>query len=341
MGQRGPPGGPPGQPARRRGARLGRLGRDRTPARGAEAEAGCAVDAGRRRPRVGGRRCAAPQAPGHIGRRGWRDDRRHRRGHRVARAQARPASRDRDRNPQCRRRRHGPSPRAPGRSGRIGLRRLRAQSLPTRAAGHQARGRRGTGRGRRPRAGGPGRLPLRPLAHGRGPSRGLRASERLDRAHSRADGLPAGAAQAEEGGRAVGRAPAELARSGRPGRGPDCGGGLVGRLGRPQRSHRHAVDCRGRRNRCATRRSVTSASGTCWPICTSGPAISPRRGSTSSVCSAPIPRPTTWRSASGAWGPSAGPAHHDGPRPRPRPPPRPGRPPPRRADRRAAAVPAA
>ena len=60
----------------------------------------------------------------------------------------------------------------------------------------------------------------------------------------------------------------------------------------------------------------------------------PKAGSTSSGCSAPTPRPTTWRSASGAWAPSAGLARPGGPRPRRPPPPRPGRPPPRRADRR-------
>ena len=61
----------------------------------------------------------------------------------------------------------------------------------------------------------------------------------------------------------------------------------------------------GRPRLCATRPSATSASGTCWPTCTNGPATSPRRGSTSSGCSAPTPRPTTWRSASAASVPSA------------------------------------
>ena len=42
-----------------------------------------------------------------------------------------------------------PAPGAPGRPGRVGLRRLRARALPRCAARHQARGRRGSRRGRR------------------------------------------------------------------------------------------------------------------------------------------------------------------------------------------------
>ena len=49
----------------------------------------------------------APERRGHGGR---RDDRHHGRGDRVTREQARPAARDRHRNPQRRRRRHGPPP---------------------------------------------------------------------------------------------------------------------------------------------------------------------------------------------------------------------------------------
>ncbi len=133
---------------------------------------------------------------------------------------------------------------ASGRAGGVGLWRLRAGALPRCVAGHQAGGRRGPRRGRRAGAGRVGRLPVRPVALGGGPPRGLRAVERLGRAPSGSDGLPAGAAQAEEGGRAVERAAAELTRSRCPRRGPDRGRGGPGRCGGPQRGHRHVVERR-------------------------------------------------------------------------------------------------
>ena len=115
LGQRRPAWGPPGQAARRRGARLGRLRRAER-RRGAPKPKPAAQwtrddgahewedDDAPRRKRRG--TAAAPDC---------RDERHHGRGHRVARAQAPPATRDRHRHPQCRRHRHGPPPRAPGR----------------------------------------------------------------------------------------------------------------------------------------------------------------------------------------------------------------------------------
>ena len=77
------------------------------------------------------------------------------------------------------------------------------------------------------------------------PPPGVGDVERRGRVPAGADGLPAGAAQAEEGGRAVERAAAQLARSRRAGRGPHRRRGVTGRRRRPQRRHRHAGD-RGR-----------------------------------------------------------------------------------------------
>ncbi len=164
----------------------------------------------------------------------------------------------------------------------VGLRRLRAGPLPGCAPGHQAGGRRGPQRRRGPGVGRAGGLPLRSLARGRRGTSGLRQPERLDRAPARAHGLPARAAQAEEGGRALDRAPPELARPRRPGRGSHRGGRLAGRHGRPQRGHRHAGHRRRLQGAAQPRPTGTCASGTCWPTCTSGRATSPGPASTSS-----------------------------------------------------------
>ena len=128
---------------------------------------------------------------------------------------------------------------------------------------------------------------------------GLRGPERLDRAPARADGLPAGAAQAEEGGRAV--EPSCGTARPIPTCWPRAGSWRRRRWPTPATSTAPSP-CwrrRARRRRCATPPTATSASGTCWPTCTSGPATSPGPASTSSGCSGPTPRPTTWRSACG------------------------------------------
>ena len=63
----------------------------------------------------------------------------------------------------------------------------------------------------------------------------------------------------------------------------------------------------GAARRCATRRTATSASGTCWPTSTSGRATCRGPASTSSGCAGPIPRPTTSPSGCAASVRSAGP----------------------------------
>ena len=55
-------------------------------------------------------------------------------------------------------------------------------------------------------------------------------------------------------------------------------------VGRPPGRHRHAGRRPGRPRRCATPRSATSGSGTCWATSTSGPATSRGPASTSSGC---------------------------------------------------------
>ena len=315
MGQRGPPGGAPGQPARRRGARLGRLRRDRAPTRRIAAEegrpngrgttarpSGQDIDAaprqGRRSSATAGAAATASTAEAM----------------RVPREHARPAPRDRHRNPQCRRRRHGPPPRAPGRSGRVGLRaptsaiasRTRcgpSSPWPTRPPGSP------------PCASWPGWPPTAAAAGARRP----RHLEAFGRLSDSAEHLPV-LMDCQRALHKPKKVAALWASSGRARPIPTCWP-RVGSWRRPRWPTRATSTApspccrpRGRPRPCATRRSATSASGTCWPTCTSGPATSPRRASTSSGCSAPTPRPTTWRSASAASVPSAGPGRRDGTR---------------------------
>ena len=100
------------------------------------------------------------------------------------------------------------------------------------------------------------------------------APDRLHDAPARADGLPARAAQAEEGRGAVDRAPAELAGSRRAGGGPHRGGVVAGRERATSTAPSPCWRRRARPRCCAIPPNGTCASGTCSPTSTSGRATS-------------------------------------------------------------------